>query len=162
MWIGLNDKDTLTGSIVLENLSDCLSKINITSSYQTIDRLIVRDFWNNMWHYEGRFESKKNDFYISAMTEWSLGPNYLIIEAEYESVDLAIGIRTYWTDQNIPTSISNAKAKQQYLGFFVKDDCTLRKDLNTNIGLRFSKYESKYEHKGGPNYQDIKDRNKSH
>jgi hemoglobin/transferrin/lactoferrin receptor protein len=162
MWIGPNDRDTLTGSMVLESLSDYLSKLTLTSSYQTIDRHIVRDFRNNIWHYEGRFESKQKDFYISAQAEWSLGPHYLISGAEYDGVDLAIGLRTYWTDQNTPTTISNAKATQQSMGFFVQDDWTLREDLKANIGVRFSKYESEYKHRDGPNYQDIKDKKKSH
>jgi hemoglobin/transferrin/lactoferrin receptor protein len=162
MWIGPNDRDTLSGSVVMEGFSEYLSKLTLTSSYQTIDRHIVRDFRNNVLRYEGRFESRQKDFYLSAQAEWTLGPHYLISGAEYDGVDLAIGLRTYWVNQSVPTTISNAKAEQKSLGFFVQDDWTLLDNLKANLGLRFSKYESEYKHRDGPNYQDIKDRKKSH
>jgi hemoglobin/transferrin/lactoferrin receptor protein len=161
MWIGPNDRDTFTGSLILNGVSDYLSKLAITSSYQTIDRHIVRDFRNNVWRYEGRFESEQKDLYLSLLAEWTLGKHFIISGAEYDGVDLGIGLRTYWTNPGTPTTISNAKAVQKSLGFFVQDDFTITEDLKANIGLRFSLYESEYKHRDGPNYQDIKDRKKS-
>ncbi|MDR2460364.1 MAG: TonB-dependent receptor [Deltaproteobacteria bacterium] len=168
MWVGPNDRDTLTGTLILSDLTDNLKKLTLLGSYQEFNRHIVSDFndpdmyippYMDMFN-KGINHSKQKQTTISAQAEWLLGDHHVITGFEYEHDDVTISVSTYPYTPNLQPFFSNGNVVQDTIGIFAQDEWSITDKLTATLGLRFSHISGEYKSKEGNGLANKTDSNK--
>jgi hemoglobin/transferrin/lactoferrin receptor protein len=156
MWLDPNDRDTYSGTLVLNDITSYLAKVTMAMSYQIIKRDVVSDFNNRMmgpvmWM-RGDVTSEQKQHTSSLQTDWRFGPHYLIAGVEFEKNIIEVETVTAPYTAGRGEMVANAKLKQDVLGVFAQDQWSITNNLTSTLGMRFTDVNLKYVSNSGDAY----------
>jgi len=127
----LNDRTTVGGTLVWDNVSQYLNKLTITGSTQNAERL---------WFSPGGDVYSDQDFYsLSVQSDWQFGDHGLIAGLEYNFDD--VSSRNQRVMGN--TNTYQVTGEQTKISVFIQDEWKFHDDWAATFGLRSSFLESK-------------------
>jgi hemoglobin/transferrin/lactoferrin receptor protein len=145
-----NDRDTVVGTLIMQDLTDQLKKLTLSASYQIYNREFITDNTNSSGttYRRGDVKTEQRQTSFTALSEWQLGKHYLTggLESEWDDVLAGIDTEFYSTGSH---TISNARVKQLDLGLFAQDEWSITENFKATIGARFIYIKGDYVSREG-------------
>ena len=130
MW-PINDRDTLAGTLVFDDVSEYLTKLTFTATAQNAER---------MWFSPGGDVYSDQDLYeLSVQSDWKLGNHNIIAGLEYSFDDVTSSNRRIIGLSPIRT----VEGEQTKFSAFVQDEWKFHEDWIATMGLRSTFLEAK-------------------
>ncbi|MDR1040535.1 MAG: TonB-dependent receptor [Deltaproteobacteria bacterium] len=139
MSLAPNDRDTVTATLTLADLTRNLKKLTLLASYQKSEKRVVSDFNNpGMGPYwqRGHNYSEQKQITLNAQSEWEFGPHRLATGVDFSLDDVLV------RPESIPYTImavysyTETKTKRQSVDFYAQDEWAVTRDLSLTGGLR--------------------------
>lgn len=141
----INDRDTLSGRLVFDDVSQYLTKLTFTGAAQNAERL-----WMSPG---GNVASDQNNYSLAVQGDWQFGNHSVIsgLEFDFDDVDSSNWRYSYLTGQmnGVKQSVSGEQTK---ISPFVQDEWSINEDWTATMGVRATFIE--YKRSGGGLFAD--------
>ncbi len=137
-----NERNTYTGALSLDNLSENLAKLSFTGFYQQRDTIQEGKNANGHTGYNNRLQDLSDLYGGTLQTDWALFDSHLVsLGAEFTRENV--------TNKSVETTGPQEyqfEGSQQTIGLFLQDEWNIIEDVTITTGIRQSWTKTSLDH----------------